>query len=138
VPIDADNDGLLYLNSAQSLIEVPDGASTTILVGEKVSLLSDLGWMNGDESTLRNAGSRLNREYVSTGRYSSFGTYPPGSTDDGPAGDSLPGFGGDHTLVSNFLFADGSVRPISTEISRDILQRLGSRNDGSLMSTTEF
>jgi prepilin-type processing-associated H-X9-DG protein len=39
-------------------------------------------------------------------------------------------FGGPHTGVCQFVFGDGSVRPISVEIDSVILGYLGARDDG--------
>ena len=62
-PIDVDGDGLLYLNSSESLNSIPDGASVTLLAGETLPVdpyaaSSDLtgSWLVGDRSTLRNGG----------------------------------------------------------------------------------
>ena len=40
-------------------------------------------------------------------------------------------FGGWHPDVTLFLFGDGSVKAISNDYSPNVLQRLGSRNDGN-------
>ena len=132
VPIDVDNDGLLYLNSSQSLYEIPDGAATTILVGEKLPLPLDAGFLVGDYSTLRNTGTST--AYAYPANYQ-----PPSSAI--PQDESIliaRGFASRHTGVCNFLLADGSVRVIGNFISMDILQHLGSRNDGNLLSADEF
>jgi len=47
-PIDDDNDGLLFLNSAVTYADIYDGSSNTILVGEFIAEGSDLGWASGD------------------------------------------------------------------------------------------
>ncbi len=143
-PIHVDNDGLLYLNSAESLHAVPDGTSTTLLVGEKLQQALDHGWMTGDESTLRNCGFTLTTTYAAP---TAWGYAPPYSPEqnyddaDAEAGSPTPppsGFASYHTIISNFLFADGSVRAVNNRIAVDVLKRLGSRNDGSLISTSEF
>lgn len=132
VPIDADNDGLLYLNSSESLEEVPDGASTTILVGEKIRLPWDTGFLTGDSSTLRNTGSSADSGF-SQGQAFQYGN-SEGMNDDPDA----RGFSSYHSGTCNFLMADGSVRTIGNLISQDVLQRLGSRHDGSLISDDTF
>jgi prepilin-type N-terminal cleavage/methylation domain-containing protein/prepilin-type processing-associated H-X9-DG protein len=132
VPIDLDNDGLLYLNSAESLYEIPDGATTTILVGEKLMRGRDIGWMTGDYSTLRNTGVPTDTAYgfVSNRYYSDEAVIP--------AAANAAGFSSYHTGTCNFLMADGSVRSIGERISLEVLQRLGSRNDGSLISNVDY
>ena len=49
VPIDADNNGLMYLNSSVGYERIRDGASNTILIGEKINVRNsaDLGWTSG-------------------------------------------------------------------------------------------
>jgi prepilin-type N-terminal cleavage/methylation domain-containing protein len=131
VPIDVNNDGLLYLNSSESLYEIPDGSSTTILVGEKQLRLRDTGWMTGDYSTLRNTGVPTDTDY-----YPRPGDYAQGYEE--PAAVDAAGFASSHSGICNFLLADGSVRAISDRVSIDVLQRLGSRNDGSLISNFDY
>ena len=41
-------------------------------------------------------------------------------------------------MVSNYLLGDGSVRTIQMNIDRDLFSRLGSRNDRSLISDSDF
>jgi prepilin-type N-terminal cleavage/methylation domain-containing protein/prepilin-type processing-associated H-X9-DG protein len=53
-PIDADNLGVLYLNSFLPLTKIPDGTSHTIAVGEFRRAMDDLGWASGTRATLRN------------------------------------------------------------------------------------
>jgi len=56
-PIDVDNNGVFFLNSRIRYVDVVDGVSNTIFIGEKATLLGDLGWMSGTRATLRNLGS---------------------------------------------------------------------------------
>lgn len=58
-PIDDDNHGVFFLNSRISSRDIPDGATHTILVGEKLGDDKDLGWMSGTRATLRNTGTPL-------------------------------------------------------------------------------
>jgi prepilin-type processing-associated H-X9-DG protein len=60
-PIDADNLGVLYLNSFLALERIPDGTSHTIAVGEFLRAMDDLGWASGTRSTLRNTWLAPNR-----------------------------------------------------------------------------
>ncbi len=56
-PIDVDNNGVFFLNSRIRYDDVVDGVSNTIFIGEKATLIGDLGWMSGTRGTLRNLGS---------------------------------------------------------------------------------
>lgn len=60
VPIDVDNNGVLFLNSHVRFDDITDGASHTIFVGEKLIDATELGWGSGTRATLRNMGSRIN------------------------------------------------------------------------------
>ena len=55
-PIDVDNHGVFFLNSRLRFDDITDGVSHTIFLGERVTDPSDLGWMSGTNSTLRNTG----------------------------------------------------------------------------------
>ena len=61
VPIDENNNGVLFLNSRIRDKDVTDGISHTIYVGEKLGSKWDLGWMSGTRATLRNAGTAINQ-----------------------------------------------------------------------------
>jgi len=132
VAIDVDNDGLLYLNSSERLDEIPDGASTTILVGEKKVVKGDSGYLTGDYSTLRNTGVALNVQYEN------FSRWGQGNPVDDDAPVNPRGLSSFHSATSNFLMADGSIRTVSDRIALQVLQQLASRNDGSLISEREF
>jgi len=64
-PIDVDNHGVLFLNSAIAYDDILDGRSQTIMLGEKLIDVddqgnTDLGWASGTRATLRNTGPRIN------------------------------------------------------------------------------
>mgnify|MGYP002631631291 CR=1 FL=1 len=144
-PIDVDGDGLLYLNSSESLESVPDGTSNTLLCGEHLNNPAGTAWIYGDRSTLRNIDE--------IGGYARIMNYDPvtGAMEDTrnmtedermayKARQKLRvgTFGSAHSYHVNFLLADGSVRGIRKDISLEVLQKLASRNDGQLVSTHEF
>ena len=60
VPIDIDNNGVLFLNSHVRFDDVSDGVSHTLFIGEKLTDATDLGWSSGTRATLRNMGSPIN------------------------------------------------------------------------------
>ncbi len=47
-------------------------------------------------------------------------------------------FGSYHNMHVNFVLADGSVRGIRKNTSQEVLLKLASRNDGQIVSATEF
>jgi prepilin-type N-terminal cleavage/methylation domain-containing protein len=59
-PIDIDNHGVMFLNSAIRPRDVLDGLSKTIVVGEKnTDPQLDLSWLSGTRGTLRNTGTPI-------------------------------------------------------------------------------
>ena len=80
VPIDYENNGVLFLDSSVRLDDVSDGLSYTFFIGEKRSghLIDantmkrtgsvnediDLGWLSGTRATLRNTGTPLNDSFA--------------------------------------------------------------------------
>ena len=130
-PIDTNCDGLLYLNSSELVDDVPDGASVTMLVSEKIGGPGDNGWMAGDYSTLRTTAVGLNVSLVSALTGVSL-------EDDEKSAMVGAGYASAHPQTINILMADGSVRGLRVDVDTDILRRMGSRNDGTLMSELEF
>ena len=60
-PINTDNHGVFFLNSAIRYEDITDGTSHTLFIGEKlIDPSKDLGWMSGTRATLRNAGTVVN------------------------------------------------------------------------------
>ncbi len=87
-PIDVDNNGIFFLNSRIRYDDVVDGVSNTIFIGEKATLLGDLGWMSGTRATLRNLGS-LNSGGVRVPWTTS--GFPPGVVGDASLAPTLSG-----------------------------------------------
>lgn len=59
-PINTDNHGVFYLNSRVRRLDVSDGLTNTLFMGEKLPLAGDLGWLSGTRATLRNTGVPVN------------------------------------------------------------------------------
>lgn len=118
VPIDAKNNGVMFLNSSIGFRQIRDGASNTLMVGEKCVIedANELGWMSGTKCTLRNTGIAIN------GGWDVGGSAPPDDT-------STSGFSSYHTGGSQFVLADGSVRFISENVNLSLYANLGNRAD---------
>ncbi len=128
-PIDADNHGLLFLNSHIGYDEILDGSTHTILVGEMLPARDSLGWVSGTRATLRNTGAF---EEVKLRRPGD----PAGAQDPPAAGPlTVGGFGSAHPTGANFCLADGSCRYIQRNIEPATFQQLGNRADGMLMKS---
>ena len=138
-----DNHGGFYLNSRVRVVDVVDGLSQTIFVGE-VAVPSPLGWLSGTRATLRNTGHPINGVDLSTLEL----TEPanPPLPEDLTARDLetrielgtlavsprfVGGFSSAHPgKGANFAFGDGSVRFLKQTIDRSVYRRLGHRADG--------
>ena len=66
-PIDADNHGVLFLNSVVTWRDIPDGRAQTMFLGERLDSDFELGWISGTRSTLRNTGTPINQTSVPGG-----------------------------------------------------------------------
>jgi prepilin-type N-terminal cleavage/methylation domain-containing protein len=157
-PIDADNTGVLFLNSRLTFDDLRDGASYTLFVGEKhIGYNEDLGWLSGTSATLRNTGTQLNGTFMGGGAppwvtwgeesmIEAWETEIDGSPRDKDAVDpyiprggdrnsplAVGGFGSSHTGVVPFALGDGSVRCFSETINPTTLEELANRKDGKLM-----
>lgn len=125
VPIDSQNSGLLFLNSSITFAEIRDGASNTILAGERVIVAgtSELGWLSGTRSTLRNTGVQLSKGWDQpTATGGTAGIQAPSDT-------ATSGFSSPHRDLCTFLLADGAARVFSRSISPSIYSLLGQRDD---------
>jgi len=126
-PIDADGDGCLFLNSGVRYREIRDGASNTLLAGEKqiVAEAGEFGWIAGNRSALRNTGVAISGGWdivkpVAGGKPAAVVI---------PSVTATSGFSSHHTGGSQFILADGSVRFVSQNINVQTLSILGSRAD---------
>ena len=127
-PIDVDNNGVFFLNSAVRFKDVLDGASNTLFIGEKQGLDPGLTWLSGTRATLRNTGKSPNQAPSTTGNAS--------LQLDGPLFEDaleVGGFGSYHVGGCQFVLGDGSVRFISQSIDVEVYQRLGNRHDEKIV-----
>ncbi|MEO9930613.1 DUF1559 domain-containing protein [Rhodopirellula bahusiensis] len=121
-PIGASNDGLLFLNAWVRSEEIADGMSATILLGEKRSFASELGWCSGTRATLRNAGHPINsipqEEQLSDLNF-------------------VGGLGSRHFGGASVVKGDGAVTFLSETIDQPLFQSMVKRNDRSETMPTE-
>ncbi len=150
-PIDANNNGVFFLNSRIRTDEIEDGAGFTIFFGEKHTGGDELGWASGTRATLRNTGTPINRTSLDPTNLVPFmaGTQEiatvsgeaipgPGLTPRPPTPIAVGGFGSDHKGGANFAFGDGSVRFVSASIHPRIFRLLGNRADGEPIGNDQF
>ena len=121
VPIDADNNGLLFLNSKIRYSEILDGSSQTILIGEFIPSPRTLGWASGTRATLRNTSGFEPRDQWREESDADLGSFDVG------------GFGSFHSGGAQFTFADGSTQFLSHTINPNLFRQFGNRADGELL-----
>jgi len=145
-PIDANNRGVLYLNSRIGYDDISDGPAYTILLGEIEGGGTTMGWASGTRATLRNTGRRLNEPDIafplSNLAASNNSPHPEEVqklVDDGllPVG-YTGGFGSRHGQGANFLFCNGAVRFVRESVNPTVYQHLGNRSDGEIISDDAF
>ena len=132
-PINVDNHGVFFLNSAVRYENVSDGATHTMFVGEKITdVARDFGWMSGTRSTLRNTGTEINAAL----RQWRQARGPGGPIADPPADAAnlvVGGFGSHHPGGASFAFGDGHVSFLSDSLQLEVFQQLAHRADGKLL-----
>lgn len=142
-PIDTDDNGLLYLNSSESLDTIPDGATTTLLAGE-VKLSGDsLTWFYGDRATLRNGNNLGNSASLNLEQKALVGQYA-NMTDDEVQQSRMQQqlqvgtFGSSHSYHVNFVYADGSAKPMNRQVATIVLEQLMNRHDVQGQKNADF
>jgi prepilin-type N-terminal cleavage/methylation domain-containing protein/prepilin-type processing-associated H-X9-DG protein len=129
-PIDANNNGLLFLNSDIRFSQIADGSSNTILIAEHIADPADLGWVSGTRATLRNTGPVMLPPWQRQAQGAAANAEP-----EFPIGGSkVGGFGSYHSGGYNCALADGSARFLSQSIDPAVLRLLGNRADGELIA----
>jgi prepilin-type N-terminal cleavage/methylation domain-containing protein len=145
-PIDADNHGVLFLNSKITFDDLRDGSAYTIFVGEKITPEGDLGWISGTRATLRNTGKAIN---LDLNNISNMG-FQPEVEDEADEPNSfyepidfndplaVGGFGSHHPGIASFAMGDGAVRMITEDVDQTYFQQLGHRADGGPISESNW
>ena len=114
----------LYQNSTVNMADITDGTSSTIIMGESIypagslvaghDLLS-FGPISTEPSTSRSSSTST----ASTTTYWSY-------------------WASKHPSAVNFAFCDGSVRPVTSQINKLVLNKMCTRNGGETISSDEM
>ncbi len=123
--------GIVHPLSSVSQAHIRDGASNTLLVGEKY-VCPDYYFTGGDGGDNETMYIGDNEDITRWGGPS----YPP--TQDRPGYALRLTFGSAHTGSFNACLCDGSVRALSYSTDLEVLRRLANRMDGQAVDTSQF
>jgi len=134
-PVDVDQNGVLFLNSAVRDEDISDGLSHTALAGECDLATAPLGYASGTQATLRNGGSPPGSAPDTFAELPQLPTIlRPGDPKVETASPPQVGarFSSSHPGGVQFVLGDGSVRCISLQIDQEVYRRLLNRRDGGV------
>ena len=118
------DNGMMYQNSTVAMAEILDGTSTTILLGESIYPLGI--WSQATSAVVRtNVDRTINKPIVvanPNGGTTTFWTY----------------WASKHPGQVNFAYCDGTVRPVTAQINKVVLNKLMTRNGGETISSDEM
>ena len=140
-PIDVNQNGVLYLNSSIRYEQIRDGSSNTLFVVEGLQGSSDLGWMTGTRSSLRNvviAAPATGSGAVEYRLHPADGKQPISApADPKTSREFVGGVGSDHSgNLFLSLRGDGAVQALSRNMDPRTLRNQAHRSDGEI--TPEF
>jgi prepilin-type N-terminal cleavage/methylation domain-containing protein/prepilin-type processing-associated H-X9-DG protein len=131
------DNGVLYQNSAVNMADITDGSSTTVILGESCQLSatgpqgqvipniagvwSQATTTSGAASCIRTSIERtIDQPIAYQGNY--YWTY----------------WASRHPSMVNFAFCDGSVRPVTSQINKLVLNKIMTRAGGETVSSDEI
>jgi prepilin-type N-terminal cleavage/methylation domain-containing protein len=137
-PVDVDQNGVLFLNSAIRDEDIPDGLSHTAFVGECDVATHPLGYASGTQATLRNGGSPICKAPTSLAAVASLPVIQLLGDAEQPVVQSQPSLGARfnsfHPGGVQFVLGDGSVRFVNLSVDQQVYQSLLNRRDGGFGS----
>jgi prepilin-type processing-associated H-X9-DG protein len=142
-------DGIFFIDSCVRIADIIDGTSSTLLFGERYHL--DPEWE--DRKAVLQPGidslAHLGKWGMLTGPQGIMGNMTlhtaapinyrmPAGGNSSELNGRGGAFGSGHTGGANVAFADGSVHFLNASISLLVLQRLGTRRGGEVVSARDF
>jgi len=113
------DNGVMYQNSAVNSADITDGMSNTVIFGESLALTGV--WSQATSCCVRtNIDRTINQPIVFNGL--NYYTY----------------WMSKHPSMVNFGFCDGSVRPVTQQINKLVLNKIMTRNGGETVSSDEI
>jgi prepilin-type N-terminal cleavage/methylation domain-containing protein/prepilin-type processing-associated H-X9-DG protein len=130
--------GLFFRNSRVRIADISDGTSNTLAVGERCSLFTQTPWAGaltgGITRITPEAPVESNSvEEAPTQTLAHTGSHTLNDPNADPDDFFTP-----HPGAGNFLFADGSVRPLQAGINLQTLQVLSTRAGGEVVDSSDF
>jgi prepilin-type N-terminal cleavage/methylation domain-containing protein/prepilin-type processing-associated H-X9-DG protein len=116
------DNGMMYQNSTVGMADVTDGSSMTILMGECVYPFGV--WSQATSSVVRTNIDRTINKPIQV-------TTSTGTTNYWTYWASM------HPGQVNFAFCDGTVRPVTAQINKLVLNKMMTRNGGEAVSSDE-
>jgi prepilin-type N-terminal cleavage/methylation domain-containing protein len=134
-----DFNGMFSRNSRIRFADVTDGTSTTIALGERASRLTRTPWAGAVSfGTARiTPGAPTGNPAAVEEAPTQVLSHVAAHTINDPNADPEDFFS-PHTGVCLFLFADGSVRPLTQGVKLSVLQALATRAGGEVVSGGDF
>jgi len=132
-PYGTDSSGnpiLLSWSGQLNLLSITDGTSNTLMFGEKHIRPNSLRGKNEDRSVFGGQNNSVRRMAGIAANGDQRPLRPPQDQNGALANTS---FGGPHSGVCQFVFCDGSVKPIRTSTDLQTLTYLITRNDGQVI-----
>jgi prepilin-type N-terminal cleavage/methylation domain-containing protein/prepilin-type processing-associated H-X9-DG protein len=134
-----DFNGMFSRNSRVCVADVTDGTSTTIAIGERSSFFARTPWAGAVSfGTVRiTPGAPTNNVNAVEEAPCQVLAHVAVHTVNDPNGDPEDFFAR-HSNVCNFLFADGSVRPLHSGVPLSVLQALATRNGWEVVNASDY
>jgi prepilin-type N-terminal cleavage/methylation domain-containing protein/prepilin-type processing-associated H-X9-DG protein len=132
--------GVIFLHSQIRMSDIPDGTSSTFLVGEKYldpDHYED-GLADDDDQSWDTAFDSDNVKWTNNRGWVAGSVNPRAPLQDTPGLAYKRIFGSAHSNSFHMSFCDGSVQPINYSINGDVYSYLSNRKDGQVLDAKQY